>query len=281
MMTPGRRERLNILITVKTYPIPSKKYDELVCTAGVTETGKFIRLYPINFRELPYTQQYKKYQWIEVFAEKHHGHDVRKESYRPHSDSIRPLGEPISSTRDNWSERARYVLKAKACSMEDLYDQQSRDATSLGIFKPKKVNDLVISPDDSEWPTKFLHALKQHRLFEYRQKTLVPPRKVPFKFHYCFECADQRCKRNHKMMIEDWEVGALFWKMVDKGCSHIEASQKVRDKFLNDLCGPDKDTHFYVGTILAHPKTWVVIGVFYPKIKPPKAKPVVGPTLFD
>lgn len=64
-------------------------------------------------------------------------------------------------------------------------------------------------------------------------------------------------------MIEDWEVGALFWRLVDNGASHKEASEKVRHKFLNDLCGPDKDTHFYMGTILAHPKTWVVIGVFY------------------
>ena len=54
MTTVIGKRRLKLLITVKTYPIPSKRYDELVCTAGVTETGDFIRLYPINFRELPY-----------------------------------------------------------------------------------------------------------------------------------------------------------------------------------------------------------------------------------
>ncbi len=280
MIGQGRKQKLKILITVKTYPIPSKKYDELVCTAGVTETGDFVRLYPINFRELPFTRQYKKYQWIEVMAEKHQGRDVRKESYRPDCDSIQTLGEPIPSTRDNWAERARYVLKKRARSMEALYDQQAADRTSLGIFRPKEVQNLIISPDDPEWPQKFLQALQQQRLFEYRQRTLVPPRKVPFKFHYCFKCDDPRCK-GHKMMIEDWEVGALFWRLVDKGASHKEASEKVRDKFLNDLCGPDKDTHFYVGTILAHPKTWVVIGVFYPKIKSRKTKPVARPTLFD
>ncbi len=50
------KQKLKVLITVKTYPIPSAKYDELVCTAGVTETGDFIRLYPINFRDLPFSQ---------------------------------------------------------------------------------------------------------------------------------------------------------------------------------------------------------------------------------
>jgi hypothetical protein len=74
------------------------------------------------------------------------------------------------------------------------------------------------------------------------------------------------------MMIEDWEVGALFWRLVDKGANHEETAKAVREKFLNELCGSDKDTHFYVGTILAHPKSWVVIGVFYPKVGAGKPK---------
>ena len=281
MDVKSRRQSFKVLITVKTYPIPSKEYDELVCTAGVTESGDFIRLYPINFRDLPFSQQYKKYQWIEVIAEKHKGRDVRKESYRPDCDSIKILGEPIPSNPGNWSERTRYALAKKARSMEDLYDQQKADRTSLGIFKPKRVHDLVISKDNSKWKTSFTAALRQARLWETRTVSKEPPRKVPFKFHYYFECDDLRCNRKHQMMIEDWEVGALFWRMVNQGASHEEASEKVRDKFLSELCGPDKDTHFYVGTILAYPNTWVVIGVFYPKIKPRKAKLDKGLTLFD
>ena len=100
------KQKLKVLITVKTYPIPSGKYDELVCTAGVTESGDFVRLYPINFRDLPFNQQYKKYQWIEVMAEKHRGRDVRRESYRPDSDTIQIIGELIKSNPGNWIARA-------------------------------------------------------------------------------------------------------------------------------------------------------------------------------
>jgi hypothetical protein len=75
------------------------------------------------------------------------------------------------------------------------------------------------------------------------------------------------------MMIEDWEVGALYWRVRDKGASPDEAAKRVREKFLSNLCGPDKDTHFYVGTVSAHPTSWVVIGMFYP-VRP-------KPTLFD
>ena len=274
------KERLKVLITVKTYPIPSAKYDELVCTAGVTESGDFVRLYPINFRDLPFSQQYKKYQWIEVVAEKHRGRDVRRESYRPDSDTIQIIGEPIKSNPGNWVERARYALAKKARSMEELNDQREADRTSLGIFKPKKVHDLVISADDPDWKAGFKAALQQARLWDDRTVSKVPPRKVPFKFRYRFECDDPRCK-GHRMMIEDWEVGALFWRLVDQGLSHKDAADKVREKFLSGLCGPAKDTHFFVGTILAYPKTWVVIGVFYPKIQPEKRKAATGPALFD
>jgi len=66
-------------------------------------------------------------------------------------------------------------------------------------------------------------------------------------------------------MIEDWEIGALYWKCVDGGASPDEACQKVKQKFLEQLCASGRDTHFYVGTIMAHPKTRVIIGVYYPK----------------
>ncbi|HUU95727.1 MAG TPA: hypothetical protein VM487_08295 [Phycisphaerae bacterium] len=233
-------------------------------------------MYPVNFRDLPYEQQYKKYQWIQVAATRI-TRDYRKESFRPDCSTL-VLGESVPSSPGNWSARAKYVLAKKSRSMEDLYEQQEADNASLGILKPKRVTDLEIEPDSPDWPPKFLEALKQQRLFEYREKTLVPPRKVPFKFYFRFECDDPRCKANHRMMIEDWELGALFWRLVDKGASQEDACEKVREKFFGDLCGSDKDTHFYVGTVLAHPKSWVVIGVFYPKLK---QKSSSQGTLFD
>lgn len=66
-------------------------------------------------------------------------------------------------------------------------------------------------------------------------------------------------------MIEDWELGALYWNCIDSGASPEEACGKVKQKFLGQLCASDHDTHFYVGTILAHPRSWVIIGVFWPR----------------
>lgn len=254
---------LKVLITVKTYPIPSDKYDELVCTAGVTDSGEFIRMYPINFRDLPYHQQYRKYQWIELRVRKHGRTDLRKESYRPLGD-IRLLGEPIKPNPGNWKERAKYALKNTAKSMEALREIQDSDRTSLGVFKPKIVHDLVVSPDERQWKLEYLQELKQMRIWETRKASLRPLRKIPLKFHYLFECDDPRCN-GHKMSIHDWETGALFWNCIDRGDSEDVAAEKVRDKFLRDICGPDKDTYFFVGTVHGHPKSWIVLGTFYPK----------------
>ena len=164
--------------------------------------------------------------------------------------------------------------------MEELREQQERDRTSLGVFRPKRVHDLIIKPDSAEWKAGFKAALAQARLWDDRKVTKQPLRKVPFKFQYKFECDDLRCKRAHRMMIEDWEVGALYWKLVDQGASPEQAAQRVRDKFLHELCGAERDTHFFVGTILAHPTTWVVIGVFWPKVNRKNEVDSHGPTLF-
>lgn len=254
---------LRVLITVKTYPIPSAKYDELVCTAGVTEAGDFVRLYPIRFRDLPYSQQYRKYQWIEVRAEKHKGRDTRKESFRPIEDSLRIIGAPIATKKDGWGERAKYALAKTSPSMEALYELQKTDKTSLGVIRPKHILGLEIERDDPDWKPEFLDALRQQRLWDDRKATREPPRKVPWKFRYRFACDDPRCNGNHKMMIEDWEVGALYWNCIDKGDAPETAAEKVRQKFFDEICAPSRDTHLFVGTVLAH-GTWVVIGVFWP-----------------
>jgi hypothetical protein len=77
-------EPTRALILVKTYPHPSTKYQEVVCTAGVTDQNEWVRLYPIDYRALPPQQWFEKHQWIEVkLAPSGAANDKRKESRRP------------------------------------------------------------------------------------------------------------------------------------------------------------------------------------------------------
>ena len=47
----GPIETLRFLVTAKTHPLPSTKYRETVCTAGITEAGEWVRLYPVALGE--------------------------------------------------------------------------------------------------------------------------------------------------------------------------------------------------------------------------------------
>ena len=57
--------REKILILVKTYPTPSTKYVETVCTAGIRADGSWVRIFPVPFRSYKEYQRYMKYQWVE------------------------------------------------------------------------------------------------------------------------------------------------------------------------------------------------------------------------
>jgi hypothetical protein len=76
-----------VLIVVKTYPTPARKGVEVSCTAGITEDGQWIRLFPLPFRFLRSEKQFKKYQWIEVAVTK--ASDPRPDSWVVDLDSIK------------------------------------------------------------------------------------------------------------------------------------------------------------------------------------------------
>jgi hypothetical protein len=249
----------NILVTVKTYPHPSESYQELVCTAGVREDGSFIRLYPVDYRYRPRHQQYEKYQWIEVDVTKNTG-DPRPESYRPNLDTVRILSEPIS-TADNWAERKRLVLARSPQTMCSLHKAFEKDKTSLGIIKPHRISEVHVKPVEREWAKKHEEALFQYSLFDQQKKLLT---KIPYRFAYKFTCGDD-CT-GHNMSITDWELGALYLREVKRLGNEIDAVESVRKKYFDDLCGPEKDTHFYVGNTYTVYNSWIVLGVFYPKL---------------
>ena len=99
-------EKTRVFITVKTYPTLSAKYDELVCTAGITEKGKWVRIYPVPFRKLEWEKQYKKYQWIELDLIRSRS-DFRLESYKPTNQ-----GKTIQSKEfiKNWGRKKKNYI---------------------------------------------------------------------------------------------------------------------------------------------------------------------------
>ena len=134
-----------ILIVVKTYPEISSKYTETVCTAGINaDTKRLVRLYPIRFRYLEGSQQFKKYQWIRANISKA-VLDPRPESYTINPDSIE-LGNVVPTSK-SWEERCALLLNENTVfpSVAALRENQRKKGTSLGIVKPTAVKRLTIT----------------------------------------------------------------------------------------------------------------------------------------
>jgi len=51
-------ERKRILVICKTYPSPSAKHVETSCVAGIDESNRLVRLFPVPFRFIADKQQF-------------------------------------------------------------------------------------------------------------------------------------------------------------------------------------------------------------------------------
>lgn len=257
-----------ILISVKTYPTLSTTYDELVCTAGFREDGSWIRIYPVPYRKLEYTDRYKKWQWIEIDIVRN-TRDFRKESYRP-ADLKKEIivGDSIPTIK-NWKLRKDIALKNVYTNMSELI-QEAKDeniSTSLAVLKPKKVLDFIWEPCEREWDKKKLDAIiakqAQGSLFdnEETKKLFKIAKKIPYKFSYVFTTDDGK---ERTLMVEDWELGELFWKYDDEEL----ACQKVKEKYFDYMVN-ECDLYFFLGTTqkfhnVGH-NPFIIIGMFYPQ----------------
>ena len=262
----------NILIAVKTYPTLSETYDELVCTAGFLEDGSWIRVYPVPYRKLKYADQYEKWQWITVDVLKN-TKDFRKESYRPISTEPDIQKGEVLSTANGWALRKQIVLQNIHTNMTDLITEAKNKniGTSLAVLKPREVLDFVWEEDEREWNKQKLEAIysrqKQLNLFdtEETQRIFQVAKKLPYKFSYVFT-TDDGVQR--KIMIEDWELGMLYWNCLEtaKGDEEI-ACRKVKEKYF-DWMTSKCDLYFFMGTTKKFhnvaPNPFIIIGTFYP-----------------
>lgn len=251
-------QKKKIFVLVKTYPNLSSKYGELVCTAGVTEDGEWVRLYPVDYRYRPYGEWFDKYQWIEA-AITRHTEDPRKESYRPDIGTLSLL-EKVD-TQDNWFKRKEMFLPLLNSSVEQLVEQVD-DEVSLGIIQPKKITNFVIEEGKRDWSPKEKSILAQENLFGPKKKPLD---KIPYKFSYKFQCDNEECK-GHKMMIEDWEIFQLYRNCLARASGNEkEALKKVQQKYLG--FAQNNDVYLILGTTRKHHRfrRFLIIGVCYPK----------------
>lgn len=268
--------RKRVLLTVTTYPLPSRSYDELVCTAGVLEDGSWIRIYPmplsfLNGLKKDGVVSSTKYTWIELNLKKR-SDDFRPESHSPEDYSFKDLviGERLGPERE-WEERKKYCTANVYTNLTHLIeDSKAPTNVSLATFKPTEILGLDIEKDTDDWKETWKALQNQLSLFnEKPEQARDVIEKLPYKFFYRFK--DDQGKES-RLMIEDWEIGALYWNCLRSANNDTElALQKVRDKYEKEFL-TKRDIYFFMGTT----KEWhmrrgknpfVIIGVFYPMKK--------------
>ena len=140
-------------------------------------------------------------------------------------------------------------------------------ATSLAIFKPTELIDFHWTEVSPNWNKKQISILTQENLFGYKNELI---KKLPFKFLYRFKDCNGI---ESNMMIEDWEIGELYWKCVAKyNGDQDRAIEDVKKKFWDDLA-LTKDLYFFLGTTrlyhFSSRNPFMIIGLFYPKKEQP------------
>lgn len=256
-MSISFRERAIIL--VKAFPQPSQRYEETVCCAGITPEGAFVRLYPIRYRHLRKEQQFDRWDVIEYQATRPHD-DWRPESRHVDEESIRIVQQ---RGQFNDEQRVRVWMPHISQSLVVLREENVATHKSLGIIRPDDGTvrfhyrrlDLT-SADDRDLQA----AFKQVSLLDESFLTQMP---VEFEFSYRFECVDN----HHEMKIHDWEVQAAY----------LSYRQRYGNDALIMLCEeyekhiPSRNLHLVMGTMKAHPRQFIIIGLLRSGLTPADA----------
>ncbi len=239
--------------------------------SGFLEDGSWVRIYPVPFRKLEYGKQYSKYDWVEIDIERNTA-DFRLESYKPKSIENGFNFIEHLDTENNWKRRKQIVLQNVHTDMTELIGLAKDETkyTSLAVFKPKEILGFEIEPTEREWDKKKLDKIKanalQLSLFKNPEKPYELVNKLPYKFSYKFTSNDGKART---LMIEDWEIGALYWNCLKRHeGNEAKACEDVKKKYFDDFA-KTKDLYLFLGTTrefhLIALNPFVIIGTFYPK----------------
>jgi hypothetical protein len=260
-------QRARILITVKTYPNPSSKYDETVCVAGVRiDRGQpeWIRLYPVRFRNVDEGAQFDKYEIIEVDVAPHGTTDSRVESYRPDQHSIEHISKV--DTKNDWSVRRELIGDLRGatttCALVAAATANSMDvsAPSLGLVKPT-ITGVKVTPG-KPWDEEQRRKIEKASQPDLFGEVLRPLEPMPFEVRYEYRCAESQC-RGHNQKVLDWELGQAGRRWQRQYGSH--AITQIRKKWGDEIMAADRDLYFFVGNQHQYRGSFSVLGAWWPR----------------
>ncbi len=256
-MATSKNRTLRVRILVKAFPQPSRAHEETVCCAGISEDGtEILRLFPIRFRRLRKEHQFDRFDLVEMTATK--ASDPRPESYRVDEASIR-LVERNALTNE---AKVRLWRPFIAPSLKQLHEDNRTSNRSLGIIRPDagSIKFLIKPVKDANAVDRDLaeqvHQMQQNSLLE---DPLTPLEKPELAFSYRYTSAGK-----HEHIIHDWEVQEAYRQYKRRyGSDALDQLTRMYGETM-----PARNLHFVMGTMAAHPRTFIVIGLLRSGIDP-------------
>lgn len=254
----SKHRALRVRILVKAFPQPSKSHEETVCCAGITGDGaELLRLFPIRFRRLPKEHQFDRFDLVEMTATK--AGDPRPESYRVDESSIRliesrPLGDEA---------KVRLWQRFVAPSLQHLLSENRASNRSLGIVQPDagslkfRIRPAKNADSQDQEVAEQVRLVRQNSFFE---GPLAPLERPELAFGYRYTSAGH----SHEHIIHDWEVQEAYRQYRRRYGE--EAITRLTKMYGESI--PAQNLHFIMGTMAAHPRTFIVIGLLRSPFSP-------------
>jgi hypothetical protein len=231
-----------VLVLVKALPHVSERHGETVCCAGVTNTGKWRRQFPIHFRTLQ--EKFSRWQWIE-YDWRRPRDDQRPESRRVQEHTI------IADNEMPQRERATFLDRIIVPSTEAA---ATRNQT-LALIRSSNVKFLheKKQPDQIEKERQlYAKVARQRSFFDTELKALAP---CPYAFYFEYKMEDGKSHRN---VCDDWETAAMFYNF-ERNYGEKKALILMDKTFNQDY--PTRGMVFALGTHSRYPRVWLLVGV--------------------
>ena len=234
-----------ILITVRTQPVISKTYMELVCTAGITDAGEWRRLYPVPHRLLEGPKQYRTFDVVEVAVGP--GNDGRPETRRPQNETFK-VGQHLERRDSQW----QWI---KAGGIHRSVSSLASAGRSIGAVAVKTVLDFTAKKTSDDWTEAQKQILAQGQLFGAPQ----PLQKIPYDFRLSWIDMDD-CR--HDCLYHAWEVGETWRQWTLQRYDNV--IDRMREKWLENLFAPDRRVFLFMGNHHRFRQQYMVCGHFAP-----------------
>lgn len=246
MQEPSRSGSSSAVVLVKALPQASEVYGETVCVAAVDEYGRWLRLYPVTFRELKGEQQFGRWDRISFkWRLPEMSKDRRAESRHVERDSFAIEGELKPA------ERQRFLGNAVVGSTRKEHEAGRSLALVSGrdyrfFHRPRDPADL------DEDRAKYARWSASPDLFGERR---LPPREpAPYAFFYSYRDDDGP----HECRCHDWEMEATFFRR-RQAFGEQGALASMVETFGEEY--PRKGMLLAMGTHSRRPEQWMIVGV--------------------